>query len=483
MIIHRLVAVLCFAALAIPSWALDASLSFATFKSSNQRFIELYLHIAGKSVTFAPTPDSLGQSGVEVLVLFKQADKIIKYDKYILNGPVGTEPVDFIDLKRYVLDDGDYQLIVAVKDVNNEKNAKEYATPISIDYKSEGLLQSDIELLASIKKETQEGPFVKNGFYMEPLPFNFYGRGTTFLSFYNELYGADVAVADDFVVSYSIEKIENEKNQTLQIGHKKLQSAPVIPLLIQMDISQLPSGNYMLVVEARSRTKALLSKKSIYFQRSNPFLNQEKIDLASLNLQEEFVGNLTPEELEYSLRAITPLLPQPDVELVNTILKNDSINAQRMYLMSFWLQRNPNTPKQAYDKYMAVARAIDKQFQSGFRHGFETDRGYVYLKYGQPSDMERRDSEPSAPPYEVWSYNEVKLTRQNNVRFIFYNPSLAPEDFVLLHSDAIGEINNPQWQRQLYRNAPNEIDSDDYFGGTGVKDGFNRNASKVVNDN
>lgn len=470
--------------LSVSAWALDASLSYATFKNGDQRYIEVYLHIAGKSVATAAVNDSMQQAGVDVLILFQQDDKVVKYDKYVLNGPVARRSLDFVDLRRYALADGLYKVVVKITDVNRPDNTKEYAADLKVDYAGEGLQQSDLQLLAAVHKEANAGsPFVKNGFYLEPLPYNYYGRNASTLAFYNEIYNADKAIADDFVVSYFIEKEANGKAETVLIGHKRQTAASVIPLLIQMDISTLESGNYTLVVEVRNRMKALLGKKTLFFQRSNPFLNQEKIDLAEVNLNEEFVGKLNPEELEYSLRALTPLLPQTDVEVVNLMLKNDSINAQRMYLMSYWLQRSPTAPQIAYEKYMEVAKAVDKQFNSGFRHGFETDRGYVYLKYGQPSDMERRENENSAPPYEIWSYNEIKRTRQNNVRFVFYNPSLAPEDFVLLHSDVIGEISNPQWMRELYRDAPNDIDGDNYFDGTGVKDNFNRNAGRVIKDN
>lgn len=470
--------------LSVQALALDASLSYATFKNGDQRYIEVYLHVAGKSVATVAVNDSMQQAGVDVLVLFQQGDKVVKYDKYVLNGPVARRSLDFVDLRRYSLSDGLYKVVVKITDINRPDNTKEYATDLQLDYSGDTLRQSDLQLLAAVYRESNTAsPFVKNGFYLEPLPYNFYGRNASTLAFYNEIYNADKAIADDFVVSYFIEKDNNGKAETVLIGHKRQTATPVVPLLIQMDISTLESGNYTLVVEVRNRLKALLSKKTLFFQRSNPFLNQEKIDLTEVNLNEEFVGKLSPDELEYSLRALTPLLPQPDVEVVNLMLKNDSINAQRMYLISYWLQRSPTAPQTAYEKYMEVARAVDKQFNSGFRHGFETDRGYVYLKYGQPNDMERRENENSAPPYEIWSYNEIKRTKQNNVRFVFYNPSLAPEDFVLLHSDVIGEISNPQWMRDLYRDAPNEIDGSNYFDGTGVQDNFNRNAGRVIKDN
>ena len=466
--------------------ALDASVSYASFKSPSQSYVEIYLHIAGRSVTFQPMTDSTYQAGVEVVLLFKRGEEIVKFDKYTLNSPVASRPIDFIDLKRYALEDGKYELVVAVKDIHRPENAKEFKTEIEFDYQGEALQQSGLVLLASYQRsEDATNAFVKSGIQMEPLPYNFYSRHASSLIFYNEVYNSDKAIGEDFMVSYSIEKLDNGGSEMVMIGHKRQKPQSITPLLVHMDISQVPSGNYNLIVEVRNRAKELMSQKRIFFQRSNPFLDREleSVQLAAnVNLKEEFVEILTPEELEYSLRAMTPKLPQGDVDLVNSMIRDDSINAQRLYLFSFWAKESPTNPEFAYQKYMEVARAIDQQFDSGFRHGFETDRGYIYLKYGQPDDIENRDQEPSAPPYEIWTYYEFPSTNQNNVKFVFYNPSLAPGDYQLLHSTAFGELNNPQWQRDLYRDVPNEIQGSDYFGGSDVQDNFNRNASRVFRD-
>lgn len=482
----NLIVSLLFLGLSWPLAALDASVSYATFRSPTQSYIEVYLHIAGRSVTFQPLTDSTYQAGVEVILLFKQGEEIVKFDKYMLNSPVSSRPIDFIDLKRYGLADGKYELVVAIKDAHRPENAKEFKTELEFNYQGTELQQSGLVLLASFQRsDDSSSMFVKSGVQIEPLPYNFYSRHASTLIFYNEVYNADQALGEDFVVSYFIEKLENGESGLAMIGHKRQKPQAIVPLLIQMDITQLPSGNYNLTVEVRNRAKELMSRKKIFFQRSNPFLDQELETLqlaANVNLEEEFVQQLTPEELEYSLRALTPRLPQGDVEMVNTIIRNDSLNAQRLYLFSFWAKESPNNPQFAYQKYMEVARAIDQQFDSGFRHGFETDRGYIYLKYGRPDDIESRDQEPSSPPYEIWTYYEFPRTNQNNVKFIFYNPSLAPDDYQLLHSTAFGELNNPQWQRELYRDVPNEIQGSDYFGGTEMLDNFNRNAGRVFRD-
>ena len=120
----------------------------------------------------------------------------------------------------------------------------------------------------------------------------------------------------------------------------------------------------------------------------------------------EFVNQLDSQELRYSLKAIAMNVKDADVEILNMVIAGRDPDQQRRFLFSFWAGQNPNNPGGAYEKYMEVARAVDKLFHSGFGYGFETDRGYVFMKYGKPNDMVSVDNDPSAPPYEIWVYNE-----------------------------------------------------------------------------
>lgn len=464
-------------------FALDASLSFARFSGPQGTYLELYLHVSGQTVEPLALNDSTVQGAVDVLVLLEQGEQLVSYDKFRLNSPAGKRIVDFVDLKRYPLPAGVYELKVEISDANLPERLRRYRTTIDLSFPDAEIAQSDIQLLANVEASEVEGPMVKSGLLMEPLPFNFYGRGMNVLTFYHEVYNSDKAINTAFVLSYRVDKIENGTGNTMLIGHKRQDPSAVNPVVIRMDISDLPSGNYQLVVDVRDRERNLLSSRSIGFQRSNPLIDVVKFEeaMAQVRIEEEFVNDLSDEDVEYSLRAIGPLLPPNDVELVDILIRNDSVRAQRMYLYGFWLKESRTNTKQTYDAYMEVARAVDLMYDSGFRHGFETDRGYVYMKYGQPSDISRNENEPSAPPYEIWSYNEMSRTNQNNVRFIFYNPSLAADDFILLHSDVIGERQNPQWELELYRDSPTEHPND-FIGGEQVRDNIGRRARRLLSD-
>ncbi len=463
--------------------AIDASVSFATFKGIDQSYVEIYLTIIGQTVDFQKVDSLNYQAREEVTLLFKQGDDIIKFDKYALNSPITTKTLDFMDVKRYALGNGTYTLDVSIRDLVDTTNVTTFSTPLVMNYEGEELLQSDIQLLSKIEKTETPSIFNKNGYYMEALPFNYCGRKMSIIHFYTEIYNADKVLNDDYLLSYFIEKVDGEGNgRTFYIGHKRRKSSPIDVVVLPLNLSDIPSGNYRLKVDIRDRNKVLISSKSTLFQRSNPYLDKDINEINEFDIANTFVADLSAEELRYSLKAIAPIHSTLEMERLNFIIASNEPIRQKNYLFNYWASQNANHPDQAYEAYMEVARAVDNKFKSGFGYGFETDRGHIFLKYGRPNEFIAVEDEPIAPPYEIWAYHRIDKLNQSNVKFIFYNPNNAAGDYELLHSNCRAEINNPQWQLELYRLAPDQIEGNDYLNGTKVKDGLNRQAARYFND-
>jgi GWxTD domain-containing protein len=476
--------ILCFVlTLSQAVFAIEAAITYAAFQSPDQAYLELYLRVSANGITFLPLPDSNLQARAEIEVRFFRDEQEILADRFAISSPPGSSPQDFIALQRYPLPAGQYDLRLRLQDIADPENARQYIATVDLAYSREQLAQSDIQLLAGMQKTDQPGLLVRNGFLLEPLPYRFYGADADHLYFYHELYHTDQSIGEDFVLTYTIEAIRNGESETVVQRHKRQTPGEILPIYGQLDISQLNSGLYQLAIEVRDAKKQLLSRKTTFFQRSNPGLWQRAEWLASFDPEKVFVGSLSDDSLNYSLRALHPILPSADMETINWMLKNKDRKLMQAYLYNYWSGQAPENPEGEYRSYMHIARAIDHQFQSGFRYGFETDRGYIYLKYGQPTEIDGQENEPSAPPYEIWFYDNFPATRQNNVRFVFYNPSLAPGDYRLLHSTARGELQRPDWQRVLYKNAPNKWDGDDFLEGTEVIDNFHRSSRRIFGEN
>ncbi len=448
----RLLLALCFISIShFASQALDASVAYATFKSPpNKSFVEVYLNIMGTTVNHQHLDSLTQQAAVEILILIKKENAIVTFEKYILNGPASKYRLDFMDVRRIGLDDGSYQMEVEIQDMNDSTNFVSYDGEFEIAYQKNTLLQSDLQLVQSIKPSADNSSFVKNGYHMEPLPYNFYYKTDSVLTFYQELYNSDKAFTEKFMIKYVIEKIKgNNELEPVLMGHKKLDPKPVNVILIRKDITKLASGRYKLTVEVKNREGDVLSSRITQFDRSNPYWDTQV--LLEKPIAEVFVAKLDSAELRYSLKAIAPHVDQGSIRVLNNIIKDGNVETQRRYLYSFWVQMDGN-PEGAYTRYMEVAKAVDKTYYSGFGYGFESDRGRIFMKYGKPGDVITVENETAAPPYEIWFYDRVPSNPpQSDVKFIFYNPSYAVGKFEMLHSTCRGELENPQWEVELYR--------------------------------
>ncbi len=458
--------------------ALDIGISYAVYATPDQPYVEINLEVAASSINYITVDSTHIRGGVEVMMLIKKGETVAAYEKYVLSSPLVQFPQSLLDVKRMQVPVGEYVLEVHVQDLNDSLNHKIIRQPLVVAIPT-SIHLSEVQFLRGFKADESNNPFTKNGYFLEPLPFAFYNSSATRLAFYAEVYHADKSVRDaSYLVRYFIEQEKGVGPKTLiSSGSQQKKPGPIDALLVQMDISKLESGNYSLTVEVRNNANQLLATRSLSFQRSNPLFQIDESKITDEMVEQQFVQNLDETALRYALRAIGVLATGSESETLKNILSSNDLKQMRFYLFRHFVRRDPNNPQDAYNNFMQVAAAAHERFKSGFRHGFETDRGRAYLRFGRPDDLIHVEDDPAAPPYEIWVYYNFPETNQRNVKFLFYNPSLAGEDFILLHSNARGEINNPRWERVLYaRNAGEEYQGDNLHDATTMKRNVNRNA-------
>jgi len=463
--------------------AIDTGISYAVYATPDQPYVEFNLEIAALTVTYQSVDSVQFQASVEVLILIKKGEDVVNYEKYLLTSPLVRTPQALLDVKRLSIPNGEYTVEISFQDANTAGNKKSYSFPLSVAVPNTTYL-SDIQLLRSFRPDVSTNPFAKNGYFMEPLPFSFYDKASTMLAFYAEIYHSNAAVADgDYTVRYFIEKEVGSTKTLISAGNKRKKGSSIDAVLVQMDISKLESGNYTLTVELRNATNELLALRTTSFQRSNPFLTVSESEITEEMIERQFVQGLDEPALRYALRAVFIVVAADDADMLKNVLKSGDLKQMRFALFRHFVRKDPNNPEMAYKQYMNVANAAHEKFKSGFRYGFETDRGRAFLRFGKADDVIHVEDDPSAAPYEIWVYYTFPKTGQQNVKFLFYNPTLAGEDFILLHSNARGEINNPRWERDLYkRNAGDQFDGENDADAMQMKRNVGRNARTYFED-
>lgn len=456
---------------------IKAYLSYSIFNSPKDgHFVETYLSVSSKTVEFVKNANGKYQATVQVSIAFKKNDTIKSFSKIDLLSPEVSDTIktdiSFLDQQRFLLADGDYTLEISIMD-KNKKNALPFKTTefLSIYFPTNKVSISGIEFVKSFKKTEITGLLTKSGYDLIPNTFNFYPQTINNLTFYAEIYNTDkvFAAEEKFILNYYIETFETKKMLNDYFKFIKVTSKNVIVAFNEFDITNLPSGNYNLVVEVRNKDNEKVANNYLFFQRSNPSAHYKSDDISTLDISNTFVERIgSIDSLRDCIKSTYPISSQMQKMFAETLLKQNEPKTLQQYFLNFWYNRNSINPEKAWLTYNIEVRKVNKAYGTSIQKGYETDRGRVYLQYGPPNDITEVLSDPSSYPYEIWHY--YILSNQRNRKFVFYSPDLVTNDYQLLHSDAFGELNDPTWQMKLVKrnnssNDPYQEKSDDYYGG------------------
>lgn len=99
----------------------------------------------------------------------------------------------------------------------------------------------------------------------------------------------------------------------------------------------------------------------------------------------------------------------------NGKLRQASAGERERLFKEFWARRDPTSgteENELMDEYYRRVEYANAKFATN-RAGWETDRGRIYVLYGEPTDIERHPFEANTRPYEIWFYSQIAR------RFIF----------------------------------------------------------------
>lgn len=461
---------------------IDADLDVITYYQDQSPFIEVNLHIVGSSLTEKKLEQGMIQTRANILITVLKEENIIDFKKYGLISPSAASASDFIDLKRFSIQPGDYTVKVELSDQLNSGNTLVIEKKIMVVGWQDSPFSSTTKLLYNVEaSEDQSNAFFKYGFVLYPTAFSFFHREMNELFVFKEFYSLSSFEENSIASKITVINKDSKEFKPL-IKYKKLKSVEKDVIIEKIDISEIVSGNYEVKVELINSKNEVLLSDSILFQRSNPVFDAEMLSVDVLDIDKSFVGKLSDEEISYNLKALSPTLPQSEVAILNILFDEENIEGQKFYLFNYWNNYNPVQPEVSFNQFWEIAKAVDVMYYSTIGRGFETDRGYIFLRYGRPNSVITVENEPSAPPYEIWFYDQLDLTGETNVKFLFYNPSLGGGNFELLHSTTRYERQNKQWEVVLYSDAVNDIEGNS-IDATTVVDHVNRRARDYFEDN
>jgi GWxTD domain-containing protein len=219
-----------------------------------------------------------------------------------------------------------------------------------------------------------------------------------------------------------------------------------VPFTGHISLAGLPQGDYQLAMNVGGDVEG--ERRSASFQVLSPE-RAVTAGAAAGSFEADYFATLSDEELEQTFGGVALLITNTE----RTTFEALPPDAKRRYLTEFFQRHDPNpgSPGNAFlDDYLqriATIRArYDETVGTEERMPWYTDRGRIYLQYGEPQDrvVNYAPSDigsPSSvgggfagePPYEIWQYQTTSFVylfiqedRFDRWRLIYSNdPAIA----------------------------------------------------------
>lgn len=269
---------------------------------------------------------------------------------------------------------------------------------------------------------------------------------------------------------YSMHWAMQPKSNLSTVNTIYMQEVPSIPfpsgfLRIPLNDTFINSGNYQVAVRlVDRRTQKVVEEQKVIFQtlrEPNDYYqvaelnnNTNYLDEHLVDISKTFVVQYDLERLKKNILSLNPICDKTEVRLIFELMQNEKMENLQRFFYNFWFKRNPLNAEQEWKAYAEKLNFVAKRFASGSYPGYQTDRGKIYLKYGEPNRKINASNERGTRPYEVWFYTQMDL--MNNVNLLFVQMGKMANDRVLIHSSSPQFFYNPNWQELVFTDA-NEV--------------------------
>ena len=473
----------CTAALAAPAALMDIK---AFYSPELGNYAEVYLMVFGKNLHYKAIGGGKFQSALNAKYTINRPGDTSHIASRVIHieGPETTDTLhdrpDFLDLQRFVLPKGEYQLSLELQEVVAPVEVAKSGREFSLSNSAAALGSSDIELLTKYKALTagQQSIFAKSGAELVPFVSEYYSENAKSLTFYAEVYNLPSVVADTqkVLVTYAIKNYEGSAVVNNLSTYTRQTVKAVLAIVGKFNIEKVPTGNYWIEVEVRDRNNHLLIRKRQRFYKKTKQIDLSYDQLVALaKAKDQIAVDDGQDEIKYFnihnrdslvqlIRSLAPIADGAERNFITNDLDNTkNANNLAQFFFNFWKIRDPLQPIVACKKYEALVRKADQLFSSHYLQGHLTERGRVFLQYGPPDNRVVAENEVGIYPYEIWQYYKIK--GQSNRRFIFYSPDFGTGSYLLLNSDVPGEPTNQNWQSIIHKSTDGNFQPNaDFYG-------------------
>ncbi len=437
-----------------PQEKFEFEFDYAQFSyNSNSNYIEFYYAFNQASLTSVKEDSLFIVKGVLHITIQDSITGELKVDKdwmishVLKDTSLNTVDKSLIGEVGFILEAGTYKCEISGRDFQYPDRNRVISEYVSISpILKTGMAMSDIQLASNIIQgsENTSSIFYKNTFEVIPIPTNTFGENQPVLFYYTELYNlkeiqSDKKLRIDQYVFNSRGQIVNQKSKKI---NRSLNSRVEVGMLMAY---KLPTDAYTLVLslmDSVSNSGVSSSKRFFVYNPSVEYV--DTFEVKGSNFVTGMFGVMSDEELDDFFQKSEYIATKPEIEKYESLFEE---GAKRKFLTDFWDARdmNPSDGKnQELVDYMKRLDISNERYRALGKEGWKTDRGRVYLVYGEPSEIDRYPNQTDTRPYEIWTYHDI----EGGVIFIFADLT-GFSDYLLVHSTKRGELRDDGWERRI----------------------------------
>jgi GWxTD domain-containing protein len=211
-----------------------------------------------------------------------------------------------------------------------------------------------------------------------------------------------------------------------------------------LDLAGLPAGAYTFSVALSLGDRTVQRSGTLSMMGLEETLAHEGAAREAVpGTDEAYFSAMSDAELD---AAEAPLVYIADWGELSVYSSDLSTAAKARFLSNFWRKRSPgpasagNPARERFYGLIAYANEHYREAGRGTIPGWRSDRGRIYLKYGVPDDLIKREQEGPTPPLEIWKYSTGR-----NRYFVFADRNNIGA-FSLILSNELKEPGVPNWQ-------------------------------------
>ena len=416
-------------------------------------FLEIYTSVQRSRLFFHSATDSLHpndslQAEFRILLELEKPGSPALSDTFsavdiIENNETASAGQFFPHVFRFVTQPGDYQLRTSLFQYDEQPREVTTNKLHVVTFPRDSLNLSGVELGCDMEFTDKRSPYTKNGIRILPNPTLFFGTQLPMFYYYAEVYGIkfDSAAVDSYTVHRRIVRAETDSLMRPDVAKTFRLPGSEIVVADGFPATTIKTGTYFLELEVDIQSTGQRAKvrKKFWTYRPEDFAAGRTVasDSAYLSrLQDTEPSVLDMMDPDSALQVMKYLFSQDE----SARIKRLNPEGKRSFLKNYWIMREKTEPG-CTDNYFAKVVVANDRYSLLKKPGWKTDRGRIFMLYGEPDHIDRNYGSAQMPDHEVWQYESL----EGGVIFVFMDRNGFGE-LDLVHSTMKGEIYNPNWQ-------------------------------------